>query len=476
MSTKPLLDEIAAFCRGAEMAETTFGRHAVNDGKFVSRLRGGGKVTPETAARVRSFIQKTPAQKSLATAAVKTPGKVDKPGMPALAAKKAPATPTTPPPSDEKNFRFYDNRQTYLMFVNTCSEKLVVARRIAQELENITPRPPALRLFDAGVGDGTVLTRVMRTMHQRFKWMPFYIVGKEISLEDVRLALEKMPDRFQEHPATVLVMTNLNYADAPWLTPNNMAAAQTMVWHEVGLQGDSAAEFDQQIADLEDFLGENWRASPSPKSGNPVYDKPVALIIYREDCKVLLDHILPRRGAVKADYDLVIASQPYRARASTAFKAKRVIAPLAKALGPGGRLIGIHSCGGDPALEIVQKVWPKEEPFATNRHDLLKATKAELGKKASQYNFSSQSDARALFRYDMHTLPGEIDAESNSIGTSTLFAAWNAATYVAQIEDQRMQEAMTSDTYLQATKDVLKKHGALWFQDEAFVITRKRDI
>ena len=456
------------------MAETTFGRHAVNDGKFVSRLRGGGKVTPETAARVRNFMQKTST-----TAPVQTPGKVDKPAMPATAAKKASATPITvpvPAPTDEKNFRFYDNRQTYLMFVNTCSEKLVVARRIAQELENITPHPPALRLFDAGVGDGTVLTRVMRTMHQRFKWMPFYIVGKEISLEDVRLALEKMPDRFQEHPATVLVMTNLNYSDAPWLTPGSMAAAQTMVWHEVALQGDSAAEFDQQIADLEDFLGENWRASPSPKSGNPVYEKPVALIIYRDDCRVLLDHILPRRGAVKADYDLVIASQPYRARASTAFKAKRVIAPLAKALGPGGRLIGIHSCGGDPALEIVQKVWPGEEPFATNRHDLLKATKGELGKKAIQYNFSSQSDARALFRYDMHTLPGEIDAENNSIGTSTLFAAWNAATYVAQIEDQRLQDAMTTEGYLQATKDVLKKHGALWFQDEAFVITRKRDI
>ena len=34
------------------------------------------------------------------------------------------------------------------------------------------------------------------------------IVGKEISLEDIRLALEKMPDRFFEHPETVLVLTN----------------------------------------------------------------------------------------------------------------------------------------------------------------------------------------------------------------------------------------------------------------------------
>jgi hypothetical protein len=43
-----------------------------------------------------------------------------------------------------------------------------------------------LRVFDAGVGDGTVLARVMRSMHVRFPHMPFYIAGKELSLEDVR--------------------------------------------------------------------------------------------------------------------------------------------------------------------------------------------------------------------------------------------------------------------------------------------------
>ena len=76
---------------------------------------------------------------------------------------------------------------------------------------NITDERPALRLFDAGVGDGTVLSRTMRAMHARFPTMPFYIVGKEISLEDVRLVLEKMPDRLFEHPSTVLVMTNMYY-------------------------------------------------------------------------------------------------------------------------------------------------------------------------------------------------------------------------------------------------------------------------
>ena len=125
----------------------------------------------------------------------------------------------------QRNFRFFDNRQKYLLFVNTCSEKWVIGERVGLELANIHPRPPAVRMFDAGVGDGTVLARVMRAMHDRTPTMPFYIVGKEISLEDIRLALQKMADRFLEHPASVLVLTNLAYADAPWLAVKSMTAA-----------------------------------------------------------------------------------------------------------------------------------------------------------------------------------------------------------------------------------------------------------
>ncbi len=373
----------------------------------------------------------------------------------------------------ESDFRFYDNRQKYLMFVNTTSEKRVVGRRIARELVHVRPRPPALRLFDAGVGDGTVLAGVLRSMHTAFDKTPFYVVGKEISLEDVRVALEKMPDRFFEHPATVLVMTNMNYAEAPWLQPSDVAGATSLIWREVALSGNSAAEFDEQIADLQPFLSEAWKTGVSPRTGNPVYERPAVLVIYREDCRFLLDPVIPRRGGVRADFDMIIASQPYRARASTAFKARRVIAPLVRSLGLGGRLLGIHSYGQDPALEIVQRVWPTEAPFHTTRHDLLAAAKIELGKRAREFQFVAGTDAKAIFRYDMHTLPGEIDAESASIGTSTLFAAWNDAAYVAQIEDQRLEAAMRDDSYLKATREVLKKHGALWFNDESFVISRK---
>jgi hypothetical protein len=470
VNAEELLREISDYCRATRIAESTFGRRAVNDGKLVSRLRFGGRITIETANRIKSFIAEHPPGSNGASVIVGR--RTAAPEAPAVSAPGGGGPPAKPGAGQDKNFRFFDNRQKYLLFVNTCSEKWMIADRVSLELANIHPRPPAVRLFDAGVGDGTVLTRVMRALHDRFPANPLYIVGKEISLEDVRLALEKMPDRFYEHPASVLVMTNMYYAEAPWLTPNSVAAATSLVWHELALTGSTSHHFEQQITALQPFLAENWKARVSAKSGNPVYEKPVVLVIYRADHKFLLDGVMPRRGQGRADYDLVIASQPYRARAPVPFKAQKVLAPLARGLAPGGRMIAIHSHGRDPGLEIVQRVWPGENPFTADRHELLKATKTELGALAREFNFNAYADDRSIFRYDMHTLPNEI---SSSIGTSTLFAAWNAAIYVAQIEDQRLEGTVGDRAYLDATREVLQKHGGLWFNDESFVISRKRD-
>ncbi|NQZ15111.1 MAG: hypothetical protein HRT94_09865 [Alphaproteobacteria bacterium] len=55
-NTKELLTKIDGFLTKAKMKETTFGRLSVNDGKFVSRLREGGRCWPETTDKVISFI------------------------------------------------------------------------------------------------------------------------------------------------------------------------------------------------------------------------------------------------------------------------------------------------------------------------------------------------------------------------------------------------------------------------------------
>ena len=374
-------------------------------------------------------------------------------------------TPASPP------FRFYDNRQKYLAFVNTCNEKAAVAARAAQELKQLHPCPPCLRIFDAGMGDATVLSRLMRSTHRQFPTVPLLVVAKEISLEDVRLGLDKMPDRFFEHPHTVLVITNLNYAEAPRLMPQDMTAAAALNWQTVRLTGHSAHEYEEQIEALGPMLSHGWQTKPSAKTGNPVYARPTVLVVYREDHKFLLDAVIPKPGQTLGNYDLIVASQPWRARTSALLKAQRILAPLARSLAPGGRMVTIQSRGDDPPLEIVRKLWPNESPFLVDRHELLRALKAELGHDARDFSLAAPPDDKALFRYEMHTLPSEI---GERVGTSTLFAAWNAAIYVNQIADEMLDAVVTTGAYLDATQAVLKKYGGLWFNDESFVVSRRR--
>ena len=382
------------------------------------------------------------------------------------------AASATRPVAAPRPFRFYDNRQKYLAFVTACNEKSAIARRAADELARLQPTPPAVRLFDAGMGDGTVITRLMRSAHRQFPTVPMCVVAKEISLEDVRLGLEKLPDRLFEHPATVFVVTNLNYTEAPHLKPRDAVSTGVLNWQEARLTGTTADQYAQQIEDLGAMLANGWQTTPSPRTGNPLVVRPSVLVIYRDDHKFLLDAVIPRQGGTAGQFDLVLASQPWRARMGADFKVKKVLAPLARSLAPGGRLLAIQSYGYDPGLEIIQLLWPDEQPFQVSRQELLTTLCRELAADARHYDLSDLPDDQAVFRYQMHTLPSEI---GDRIGTSTLFAAWNAAIYVNQIEDERLDAVVTTGAYLEATQRVLQKHGGLWFNDEAFVVGRRRD-
>ncbi len=161
-----------------------------------------------------------------------------------------PQTPAKKPASKKKTpFRFYDNRQNYLSFINTTNEKYAIATRAGKEFQFLHPHAPALRMYDAGMGDATVLSDCMRALHQRFPTVPLVVVAKEISMEDVRIGLDKMVDRFCEHPATVLVLTNLNYADCR-LMPANVASANAMNWQEIQLEGSSSYGYKEQLEAL----------------------------------------------------------------------------------------------------------------------------------------------------------------------------------------------------------------------------------
>jgi hypothetical protein len=319
------------------------------------------------------------------------------------------------------------------------------------------------------MGDGMVLSRVMRRLHRRFPTVPWFVVGKEISVEDVRLTLDKLPERFFEHPQMVVAITNMYYSEAPSLRPRS--AEQAVVRIELELEGSSSEEFESQIAGLLPQLGKVWRVRTSSTTGNPLRERPAVIVLYRKDQKLALDRIIPRPDDDGHDYDLIIASQPYRARESAATKARMVLAPLARALAPGGRLVTIQSYGRDPGMEIIHGIWPDDEPFCTQRHELLAAARGALAKDGPPgLRYLAYDDARALFRYALHTMASEV---RDSIGTSTLLAAWNAAVYVAQIEDGRMTEALATTRYLDVTRATLRRYGGLWFNDELFVMARR---
>jgi len=380
---------------------------------------------------------------------------------------------TGPAASLDRPFRFFDNREKYLLFVNTCSEKQVIAARVGRELDLITPRPPALRLFDAGMGDATVLSMVLRDMHHRWPTVPFLVVAKEISREDVRISLAKFADRLHEHPQTVIVVTNLYYTEAPGLRPGRPENRARLNWREVALEGATAHEFASQIDAQLDFVRESWRTVASPRTGNPQYVDPSVLVLYRADQRFVLDAVIPRAGAPSSGYDLIIVSQPYRARSSAETKVARVLGPLAHALAAGGRMIAIQSTGRDPGMEIIRAVWPDEDPFRTPRDMLIAALGDHFGDAARDFEIIDPPDAE--FRFRLQLAPDEIGDAAGGIGTSTLLAAWNAAVYVAQIEDQRLTEAMSAGDYLDATRAVLARHGGLWFKNECFIVARRKD-
>ncbi len=374
------------------------------------------------------------------------------------------------PDSSDSPFRFYDNREKYLLFVSTCSEKQVIADRIALDIKGLSAGPPDLRVFDAGMGDATVLTRLMRNLHHQHPTVPFLIVGKEISQEDIRISLEKMADRFYEHPLTVLVLTNMLYSEAPWLKPRATAARASLNWLVAPLEGSTAFDFDEQIRDIEQRVQHWWETTPSKRTGNPLYVTPSVLVLFRKDHEWPLAQVIPQRGGQHHQYDLVVAAQPFRARLSARAKVRNVLAPLARCLAPGGRMVVIQSTGKDPGMEIVHGVWPGEQPFLTPRQELLAELRLQLQGSHPELRFSNPPDSRAEFRYELRLPPSELES---SISTSTMLAAWNAATYVAQIEDERLTRAMSHGDYIDVTSQVLKKYRGLWFVDESFRVTRK---
>jgi hypothetical protein len=61
------------------------------------------------------------------------------------------------------------------------------------ELRHLQAVPPAVRVFDAGMGDATVLSQIMRQLHPPLSYDSLLDSWQGNRQEDVRISLEKWP-------------------------------------------------------------------------------------------------------------------------------------------------------------------------------------------------------------------------------------------------------------------------------------------
>ena len=187
-----------------------------------------------------------------------------------------------------------------------------------------------------------------------------------------------------EHPNTIFVVTNLHYSEAATLESKNEIKQKKINWETVKLKGDTSYEFFTQLNKLDNLLQKNWQVERHPTSGNPTYKTPSALIIYRDDQSFPLNHLIPIKNKTKENFDLILASQPYRSRIKARKKNEYVIKPMIDALSKNGKLVVVHASGKDPAYELIKKIWPNENPFPT----LGKKIYSDLLENQSNFMFS----------------------------------------------------------------------------------------
>ena len=84
-----------------------------------------------------------------------------------------------------KKADFFDSRDKYLSFVNSTNEKSSIAFKLSSYLKKVQIKSDAFRIFDAGTGEGTIISTLLSAAHEQFPEDPIYVVGKEISVDDI---------------------------------------------------------------------------------------------------------------------------------------------------------------------------------------------------------------------------------------------------------------------------------------------------
>ena len=96
--------------------------------------------------------------------------------------------------------KFFDNRMRYFSFTENTNEKTRFCELTLPYIKRIKNNKSCIKVLDAGMGDGKIACNTIKSLHKFHADKMLSLTGKEISFRDVKNTLDKLSDRFIEHP------------------------------------------------------------------------------------------------------------------------------------------------------------------------------------------------------------------------------------------------------------------------------------
>ena len=361
--------------------------------------------------------------------------------------------------------RFFDDRLKYLSFIQNTGEKRAISSEIFPHIKSLPKNKTYLRILDAGTGDGTVKSNVIKSFHKYHPYTSLLITGKEISYEDLKNTLDKMPDRFVEHPNLMVTMTNVKFAELGQIESAKKIKNKSVKKLTLVLKADNSFDFNEQINGMGNFIKKYWGIEIDSKDRTS-YSHPCLIRIYREDHKRYLEPFI-NNDYENNNYDLIIASQAYRAISSTITKVSNVIAPLMRLLNVSGKLLVTHSCGDDSVEKILKQAWSDRNPFPVKAKEIIEYLKNNPVGENTRFTYSKPKS----YSFKFKRTPDQTVSELFGHGLDAKLAN---ILYVGQIPEKDIMILEKNVSVLKRVKNKILKEERVFFKNELFSIKKIR--
>ena len=363
--------------------------------------------------------------------------------------------------------RFFDDRLKYLSFIQNTEEKKSISEEVYPFIRKLSKQKSHIRILDAGTGDGTINSNLIKSFHKYHPKTPLFVAGKEISYEDLKNTLEKMADRFAEHPNLFVTMTNVKFSEIGMMSISKEIKDKKFKEFNLILNSNNSFDFNSQITnhEINNFIKENWGIEID-SNGRTSYSNPCIIRIYRRDHQEIIEKFMNDEVQNK-NYDLILASQAYRAASSVKIKVNNVIGPLMKLLDVSGTLVVTHSSGGKSIQNILKLAFKDKEAFPNKAKDIINYLSKSNDFGEYKYKFSD------LKKYDFKFKKAPNSTITELFGHD-IDAKWANILYVGQIPGEDIENLENNPDLFKKVRKAINNSGTILFENEIFSITRTK--